>query len=196
MTELIGIVGSVNQPSKTRAAVEIALEEATTDKDASTSVLHLAEYDMVTPDGRPLEDYEGDTAAVLERIVESDAYVIGTPVYRASYSGILKDLLDMVPRGKWMADVAPFENAAIGLVATGATPHHFLTVDTALRPLMGFFGSYAAGGVYAHDGHFDDERKVTDDDIRKRLSKLGAGTVELQRAIEESHHLSALGPQV
>ena len=151
MTELVGIVGSVNQPSKTRAAVEIALEEAATDKDASTSVLHLAEYDMVTPDGRPLENYEGDTAAVLERIVESDAYVIGTPVYRASYSGILKDLLDMVPRGKWMADVAPFESAAIGLIATGATPHHFLTVDTVLRPLMGFFGSYAAGGVYAHD---------------------------------------------
>ena len=196
MTELLGIVGTVNQPSKTRAAVEIALEAAENNMDASTNVLHLAEYDIATPDGRPLDAYEGDTAAALERIVESDAYIIGTPVYRASYSGILKDLLDMVPRGKWMADVAPFESAAIGLVATGATPHHFLTVDTALRPLMGFFGSHVTSGVYAYDEHFDDERKVTDDNIRKRLSRLGAGTVELQRVIEESYHLSALTPQV
>jgi len=36
--------------------------------------------------------------------------------------------------------VAPFENAAVGLVATGATDHHFLAVDQELRPAFAFFG--------------------------------------------------------
>ncbi|WP_321163800.1 NADPH-dependent FMN reductase [Halorubrum distributum] len=41
--------------------------------------------------------------------------VVATPVYRGSYSEALKNLLDMVPRGEWQGDVAPFEDAAVGL---------------------------------------------------------------------------------
>jgi len=109
-------------------------------------VLHLADYDLATADGRGIDNYEGDTAEALELVVEADAYVVGTPVYRGSYSGALKNL-DMVPRGQWQGDVAPFENAAVGLVATGATDHHFLAVDQELRPVFAFFGARTRSGA-------------------------------------------------
>lgn len=202
MTTLLGIVGSVSEASKTRSAVEVALDAAAEgygdDAESGgveTDLLHLAEYDLVTADGRGLDAYEGDTAAALEKIVAADAYVVGTPIYRGSLSGALKNLFDMVPRGMWQADVAPFEGAAIGLVATGATNHHYLAVDHELRPIFGFFGAHTVGGsVYATDDHFDDET-VTDDGIRDRLADLGRATVELDRAVGDADALDRLGPQ-
>jgi len=200
MADLLGIVGSVTSPpSKTRVAVERALDAAAEEFDVTTRTLHLAEYDIDTADGRTLEEYGGDTATILDAIVRSDAYVIGTPVYRATYSGALKNVLDMVPRGTWQADAAPFENSTIGLVATAANEYHYLSIDNGLRPLMGFFGSYPSGSVYVHADQFGDDDGtpvVTDSDVAARLETLGKATIDLARAVDDSDHLSSLGPQI
>ena len=197
MSKLLGIVGSRSAPSKTRSAVEVALEAAARAyDDVETEVLHLAEYDLAPADGRGLDEYTGDTAEALGKVTRSTAYVIGTPVYRAAYSGTLKNLLDMIPRGQWQADVAPLAGRAVGLVATGATPHHYLAVEKELGPVMSFFGAHLVGsGVYAWGEHFGDDYAVTDDAIRERLETLGKATVELSQALERSEHLSLLGPQ-
>jgi FMN reductase len=199
MSDLLGIVGSVSSTSKTRTAVEVALDAADA-VGVETETIHLGEYNLDTADGRMLDEYDGDTAVVLDAITESDSYLIGTPVYRASYSGVLKNLLDMVPRGQWQADVAPFEDSAVGLVATGATPHHYLTVDTELRPVMAFFGAQVSGGAYLHEDQFEeaegDSYRVTDAEVRKRLETLGVATVELARTTAESEALGSLGPQI
>jgi FMN reductase len=193
---LLGVVGSVSADSRTRTAVEVALDAAVERHDIETDVLHLADYDLATADGRGIDNYEGDTAEALELIVEADAYVVGTPVYRGSYSGALKNLLDMVPRGQWQGDVAPFENAAVGLVATGATDHHFLAVDQELRPAFAFFGAHAVGGAtYASGADFEDGELV-DEAIRERLATLGEATVELAAAIDEGDALRSLGPAI
>lgn len=195
MSRLLGIVGSVSNPSKTRSAVEVALEAAASTYDIDTAVLHLAEYDLEVADGRGLNKYTGDTAKALDLVVESSAFIVGTPVYRASYPGVLKNLFDMIPRGKWQADVAPLENAAIGLVATGATAHHYLALEKELAPMLSFFGAYPVGsGVYAHSEHFED-RELVDEAVRERLEVLGRATVELSEALAGSAHLSKLGPQ-
>ena len=193
---VLGIVGSVTDDSRTQRAIETALEGAEGEsEDVETDVLHLAEYDLQTADGRGIEEYEGDTAAALDLVSESDAYVIGSPVYRAAYSGALKNLFDMIPRGMWQADVAPLANSAVGLVATGATDHHYLSIDEELRPVMSFFGAHTLGGsVYANDDHFED-REVVDEDVRDRLEMLGAATLEQAWSIEQSSYLSELGPQ-
>jgi len=192
---LLGIVGSVSADSRTRTAVELVLEAADED-GVETELLHLADYDLATADGRGIDNYEGDTADALALIVKADAYVVGTPVYRGSYSGVLKNLLDMVPRGQWQGDVAPFENAAVGLLATGATDHHFLAVDQELRPAFAFFGAHTVGGAaYATDDDFEDGDLV-EETIRERLATLGEATVELAAAIDESDALGDLGPAI
>jgi len=196
MSDLLGIVGSLSSPSHTRAAVEVALDGAEEERGIETGILHLAEYDLDPADGRPLEDYTGDTATALERIIDSSAYIIGTPVYRASYSGVLKNLLDMIPRGMWQADVAPLADSAVGVVGTGATPHHYLVVEKELAPVLSFFGAHLVGsGAYAHRGHFGDGAVLEDEQVRARLRTLGAATVDLHRAIADSDALSGLGPQ-
>jgi len=195
MSDLLGIVGSRSHPSKTRAAVQVALDAAEVAHGVETRVLHLADYDIIPADGRSLDEYTGDTADALQQIIESRAYIIGTPVYRASYAGVLKNLFDMIPRGMWQADVAPLANVAVGLIATGATPHHYLAVEKELAPLLAFFGAYTVGsGVYVHGDQFTDY-EVTDPTVSERLQHLGAGTIDLARCIAASPSLSALGPQ-
>ena len=190
---VLGLSGSITDGSKTETAVEQALAGAAA-HGVDTELVHLGDYDIVEADGRSLDAYEGGTAAVLDAIVDADAYVIGSPVYRASYSGVLKNLFDMIPRGMWQADVAPLESAAVGLVATGATPHHYLMVDQELRPVMGFFGACTVGGVYAHGDQFEDGA-IVDDDITGRLTSLGGAVVDVGEALATSDSMAALGPQ-
>lgn len=195
MSRLLGIVGSVSTPSKTRAAVEVALEAAARAFDVDTEVLHLADYDLEVADGRGLDKYTGDTARALELITASSAFIVGSPVYRAAYPGSLKNLFDMIPRGRWQADVAPLESAAVGLVATGATAHHYLALEKELAPMLSFFGAHTVGsGVYAHSDHFEDY-EVADEAVRERLEVLGRATVELSEAVAAGEHLSKLGAQ-
>ncbi|UHQ96329.1 NADPH-dependent FMN reductase [Natrinema halophilum] len=201
MTTVLGIVGSPLEQSKTQTAVEVALEAITENSEIKADLLSLSEYDMVTADGRMLEDYTGDTAQALNQIVESDAYIIGTPVYRAAYSGLLKNLFDMIPRGQWQADVAPLENSAVGLIATGATAHHYLSIDTTLRPIMAFFGAHCVGGgVYMYSDHFDEdidgEYMIVDTEMENRLQTLGLATADLADAVASSEALSEIGPQL
>ena len=192
---MLGIVGSVTDDSRTRAAVERALAGAAA-AGADTEVLHLAEYDLDDADGTHLDDLTGDTAAALELVVESDAYVVGSPVYRAAYSGALKNLLDQVPRGQWQGDVAPLENAAVGLVATGAADEHFLAIDEELRPLLAFFGVHTVGtSVWAGDDVFADG-DIADEETAQHLDQLGGAVVELAGAIADGEHLSGFPPQV
>ncbi len=195
MNDLLGIAGSVSNPSNTRTAVEAALKAAENEFGISTKLLHLAEYDIEVADGRKLRDYTGDTAEALELIINSKAFIIGTPVYRGSYSGVLKNLFDLIPRGMWQSDKAPLENKAVGLIATGATYHHYLSISHELGPILNFFGSHVVGsGVYAESSHFDNY-ELKGEEIEKRLAVLGKATTELSLAVEKSKYLSELGPQ-
>ncbi len=72
----------------------------------------------------------GDTIC---RIVErADILVVASPVYRASYTGLLKHLFDLVDRDEMYGRKAV-------LCATGGTLLHGLMIEHQLRPLMGFF---------------------------------------------------------
>ena len=56
----------------------------------------------------------------------ADAVLMASPVYRGSYTGALKNLLDLTP-------VDALRNKPVGIVAMGATLHHYLGVDGQLR---------------------------------------------------------------
>ncbi|MGW2399339.1 NADPH-dependent FMN reductase [Kitasatospora sp. NPDC001664] len=65
---------------------------------------------------------------------EADGVVIGTPVYKAAYSGLLKALLDVLPQhGLAGKTVLP--------LATGGSTAHVLAVDYALRPVLSSMGA-------------------------------------------------------
>ncbi|MET9364551.1 NADPH-dependent FMN reductase [Streptomyces sp. NPDC006632] len=72
--------------------------------------------------------------AAAELFARADGVVIGTPVYKAAYSGLLKSLLDLLPQyGLVGKTVLP--------LATGGSTAHVLAIDYALRPVLSSMGA-------------------------------------------------------
>ncbi|WP_371481185.1 NADPH-dependent FMN reductase [Kitasatospora sp. NBC_00315] len=94
----------------------------------------------------------GDTshpaiAAALELFAQADGVVIGTPVYKAAYSGLLKTLLDVLPQ-------YALTGKAVLPLATGGSAAHVLAVDYALRPVLSSMGAgHVTQGWFVLDRH-------------------------------------------
>ncbi|MFL6710825.1 MAG: NADPH-dependent FMN reductase [Massilia sp.] len=72
---------------------------------------------------------DGAIVGALAQVAESDAVVIATPVYKASYTGILKAFLDLLPQDG-------LEGKLVLPIATGGSQSHMLALDYALRPVL------------------------------------------------------------
>jgi FMN reductase len=66
-------------------------------------------------------------------VEQADGVVIGTPVYKAAYSGLLKSLLDLLPQ-------YALAGKTVLPLATGGTTAHVLAIDYALRPVLASMG--------------------------------------------------------
>ena len=177
---LLAIHGTVTRPGRLFQAIEAALSGLEGDASASAVVtvetLHLGDHRISFADGRPLTDYDDDTQAVVERVIAADMYLIATPVFRASFTGALKNLLDHVP-------VEGLHGKACGLIGMGATDHHYLSVDAQLRPVLAWFGAHVAPGmVYLQSRHFQDGR-LADEQAIADLQSLARSVVALHRAV-------------
>jgi FMN reductase len=71
---------------------------------------------------------------VTELFARADGVVVGTPVYKASYSGVLKALLDLLPQ-------YALTGKTVLPLATGGSTAHVLAIDYALRPVLNSMGA-------------------------------------------------------
>jgi len=65
----------------------------------------------------------------IDAVAEADAIVIATPVYKASYTGVLKAFLDLLPQDG-------LKDKLVLPLATGGSQSHMLALDYALRPVL------------------------------------------------------------
>ena len=136
--KLVGILGSVTPPGRLYRALAMALETARQqDRSVETDLIDLAEYRIGFADGRPLSELEDDTPGVVKRVQDASALIIASPVYRASFTGVLKNLLDLLP-------VESLQAKPCGILAMGASQHHYLGVDWQLRAVLAWFGALVA----------------------------------------------------
>jgi NAD(P)H-dependent FMN reductase len=179
-TTLLGISGSLTKGGSTRTVIDYALQAAKERyPPISTTVLDLRDYAISFCDGRSLSEYTDDTPKVVQHIQDADAYVIGTPMYRGSYTGSLKNLLDHVPVEALMGKVA-------GLVATGASDHHYLGLDQELRPVLMWFNMHLVpGSVYVRSNQLQGS-KITDEQVCEYLRQLGEAVVTLHQGLQGS----------
>lgn len=181
---LLMIVGAATPPGRLAAAIATAAEAARTgDGDIAVDILNLAETPIEICDGRPLGAYGGATQQAVARIAAAGAVLIGAPVYRASFPGVLKNLLDITP-------VEALQNKPVGIVAMGGSPHHYLAVDGQLRPVLAWFGALVAPtSVYLTGGDFRDGQLAADS-ARNDLAALIRTLITLLRRLDSS----SLGP--
>src|SRR4051794_36149049 len=180
---LLMVVGAATPPGRLAAAISFAAEAARTGGSGDVDILNLAETPVEICDGRALEAYGEATREAIARIAAAAAVLIGAPVYRASYPGVLKNLLDVTP-------VEALQNKPVGIVAMGGSPHHYLGVDTQLRQVLGWFGALVAPtSVYLTSGDFRDGQ-LASETARGDLAALCETLIMLSGRIDPA----SLGP--
>ena len=82
---------------------------------------------------------------LLQQVANADGLVIATPVYKASFSGALKTVLDLLPE-------RALAHKVVLPMATGGSIAHMLAVDYALKPVLSALKAQEMlHGIFAED---------------------------------------------
>lgn len=96
--------------------------------------------------------------ALKEDLEQADGVIVATPVYKASFSGALKTLFDLLPE-------RALEHKVVLPLATGGTVAHMLAVDYALKPVLNALKAQEVlHGVFADDSqitHYDRQPELS-----------------------------------
>ncbi|MFV9655225.1 NADPH-dependent FMN reductase [Pseudomonas sp. NY15366] len=123
----------------------------------------------------PAEDllharFDSPAARQLQAVVASaDGLVVGTPVYKASFTGALKVLLDLLHE-------RALAHKVVLPLASGGSPAHLLAVDYALKPVLAALKAQEMlSGVFAVDKQIaypeGDRPAQIDSELRERLDE-------------------------
>jgi len=104
---------------------------------------------------------------IKKLVAEAGGIVVSTPIYKASYAGALKALLDILPQ-------SALRGKTVLPIATGGSPAHLLAIDYALKPVLSVLGATdLLQGVYVIDKQvaIDSEGRLVfgDEEVRERL---------------------------
>jgi FMN reductase len=173
MSKLTAVLGSVTPPGRLlKALATMAAAARAADPAIEVDLINLADVRIAFADGRAPDTYGDDTAVVVNRIVAADIIVLASPVYRASFTGALKNLLDHLP-------VEALMGKPCGIVAMGATAHHFLGVEWHLRDVLTWFDAIVPPtGVYLSSADFVEGNLV--DSASADLSALADALLRLR----------------
>ena len=140
----VGISGSPSATSKSRVLVEYALAQLA----AGGATTHLVDLVALPAEGLLGRGTSPPVTAALEAATRARIIVAATPVYRATYSGLLKVFFDLLPQDSLIGKIG------VPLV-TGHGAAHSLSVDHGMRPLFASLGAtVVASGVYATSSQF------------------------------------------
>jgi FMN reductase len=168
--KLVGFVGNLRRPSRSRALVEIIARQAAGQRQVETVIVDLLDAGPGLGAAFSRSELTPSAAAVVEAVEKADALIVGTPVYKGSYTGLFKHLIDFI-------DPEALAGKPVLLTATGGGLRHALVLEHQLRPLFGFFTAQTLPiSVYASDQDFLDgviTDPVTIERIKGAAGQLG-----------------------
>ncbi|MBD8493515.1 FMN reductase [Pseudomonas syringae] len=148
--KVVVVSGSLRTPSRTHGLLQAVADQLQQRLPVEVHWVRVAELA-----GTLAGSLERDTASPallphLEAIENADLIIAGSPVYRASYTGLFKHLFDLV-------DHQSLKGVPVLLAATGGSDRHALVIDHQLRPLFGFFQAHTLPyGLYVAAEAFTD----------------------------------------
>ncbi|WP_057912930.1 NADPH-dependent FMN reductase [Peribacillus muralis] len=90
----------------------------------------------------------GEISKLAENISKARGIIIGSPVYKASYTGVLKALIDLLPENA-------FKGKPVLPIMIGGSHRHLLAIDYALKPLISILKGEPLQGIYFVDKEID-----------------------------------------
>lgn len=153
--------GSLSVPSRTTALVEAVAREFAVPLGAEVEIVELGAL-VGALAGTRRDELGAGAQAALAAVESADVLVVGSPAYRATYTGLFKHFFDFV--GQYALVDKP-----IVLTATGGSDRHALLVEHQMRPLFGFFQALTLPlGIFATETDFDNFR-LTSEELKERI---------------------------
>ena len=160
---IVAVSGGLNNPSKTEALVQEIIHELGQATPINVHFIKFSEIGSLLGGAiyrHQLPQHVQDDLAAVEA---ADALIVGTPVYRASFTGLFKHFFDFVEQTA-LVDVP------VLLAASGGSDRHALVLEHQLRPLFSFFQAQTLPiGVYATDRDFTPEYTIQSAALRDRI---------------------------
>lgn len=160
---VVGVSGSPTRPSRTSALVDLVMHAFAESLGGVPTMIELAPLLGELGAGPFRSDIGPKALAAVELVEAADVIVVGSPAYRATYTGLFKLFFDHV--GQYA-----FADKPIILTATGGSDRHALLVEHQMRPLFGFFQALTLPlGIFASESDFTDYR-VSSPELLDRLT--------------------------
>ena len=161
---IVAVSGGLNNPSKTESLIQEILKELGEATPINVHFIKFSEIGTLLGGAiyrNQLPQRVQDDLAILEA---ADALIVGTPVYRASFTGLFKHFFDFVEQTA-LVDVP------VLLAASGGSERHALVLEHQLRPLFSFFQAQTLPiGVYATDKDFNADYTIKSELLRDRIT--------------------------
>lgn len=159
---VVGVNGSLQTASKTGALLDAVLATIADRAPAEPHRIDLATIAPGFAGAVAREQLSVEVEDALAAVESADVLVVGTPVYRASFTGLFKHFFDFVEQRALV-------DTPVLLTATGGSERHTLTIEHQLRPLFGFFQALTLPtGVYGSSADFA-EGRVASPDLLARI---------------------------
>ncbi|AHY59276.1 FMN reductase [Stenotrophomonas rhizophila] len=151
---VVALIGSPNSSanSRTLLLVRQVLDQLRHRLHIDVQWVELAPIARSLGQALTREEVEPRIEQALQRIEAADLLIAAAPVYRGSYPGLFKHLVDFI-------GLEALVDVPVLLAATGGSERHALVIDHQLRPLFSFLQAHTLPiGVYATPADFSDEQ--------------------------------------
>lgn len=161
---IVAVSGGLNSPSKTESLVQAIIDELSEAIHIKVHFVKLSEIGPLLGGAIYRNQLPQRVQDDLAAVEAADALIVGTPVYRASFTGLFKHFFDFVEQTA-LVDVP------VLLAASGGSDRHALVLEHQLRPLFSFFQAQTLPiGVYATNRDFTPEYTVKSEQLSERVT--------------------------
>jgi FMN reductase len=87
---IIGFVGSLNRPTKTRTLVDLVTARATAALGATVATYDLTDLQPGIDMAMSLDDLDGQQRSIASTLLSADLLMVGNPVYKGWYTGLFQ----------------------------------------------------------------------------------------------------------
>lgn len=186
MSTVLVLTASPSARSRTAALARHVADDLALDGHV---VRFLALRDLPAPALLAGDTAHPAVAAAVHELLGADAVVVATPIYKASYSGLLKVFLDLLPQ-------QALQGKVVLPLATGGTLAHLLAIDYSLRPVLVSLGArHITTGRFVLDTHIDVTRGgpvLLDEQTRDCVVRTAAAFREALGAVAPDRSLAAV----
>lgn len=133
---------------------------------AAPAVIELSEL------GADLLDWGSERVRpALDTVRSADLVICASPTFKATYTGLLKLFLDLLPTGEGLRDTV------VVPLMLGAGPAHALAPEVFLKPVLVELGAVApAPGLYLNDSSYTTDGRIDEYVERWGSVLVGSGT--------------------